>query len=113
MGTHLRVTPGPSGPDARVLVLSGDMDMDTVPRLRAAFDVELARVPAPTVLTVDCAQVAFCASAGLNELLRARLEAEAAGITLRLRAPARQMQRLLSITGTDTVFDIRTAADST
>ncbi|MFF3071902.1 STAS domain-containing protein [Kitasatospora sp. NPDC057904] len=44
---------------------------------------------------------------GLNALLRARENAEAAGVWLVLAGPGRQIRRLLAITGTDQVFTVR------
>jgi anti-sigma B factor antagonist len=55
---------------------------------------------------VDCSALTFCASAGLNALLRARLAATAGGTAFRL---APQLVRLLRVTEADTVFDIEPA----
>ncbi|MFJ9609029.1 STAS domain-containing protein [Kitasatospora sp. NPDC101176] len=103
-GLHTDRRPAPAG--TCVLALTGEADMDTAPVLARALTAALAGTPRPDVLVVDCARLTFCASAGLNELLRARRAAEAAGVAFRLAAPGPQVVRLLDITGTDAVFEI-------
>ncbi|GAA4983402.1 hypothetical protein GCM10025734_05430 [Kitasatospora paranensis] len=91
----------------------GDADMDTAPLLRQALEEELNRPPPPATVVVDCSGLTFCASAGLNEFLRARRTAGDRGIALCLSAPREQMRRLLRITETDTVLDVRPPGTAT
>ncbi|PYC74516.1 metal ABC transporter substrate-binding protein [Streptomyces tateyamensis] len=83
----------------------GELDYDSVHvlrgRLREALDRSAERV------VVDCRGIAFCDSTGLNLLLTTRLEALRAQRTLVLARVASPMARLLELTGTDAVFDIR------
>ncbi|MFI2608417.1 STAS domain-containing protein [Kitasatospora sp. NPDC018619] len=99
----------------RIVTVDGELDHDSADGLRAA----LAR-PAPgdgiERIVVDLAGLRFCDSIGLNLLLRARLEAQAAGVGLELAGPGRLMARLLAITGADRVLrvhpDLRTALEA-
>ncbi|MFF0277113.1 STAS domain-containing protein [Streptomyces sp. NPDC004330] len=103
-GLSVQLLAGPPG--TRVLVLTGEADSDTAPVLARALDAALDEPPAPEVLVVDCSGLQFCACAGLNEFLRARLSAVRAEIRLALAALTPQVARLLDLTGTDTVFEI-------
>ncbi|MCU7826837.1 STAS domain-containing protein [Kitasatospora sp. DSM 101779] len=95
---------GPGG--VRVVAVSGDADMDTTDPLRTALRTAVGARPVPAAVVVDCSGLEFCAAAGLNELLRAREAALAAGIAFRLAAPRRQMRQLLRLTGADRVFAV-------
>ncbi|MCU7826817.1 STAS domain-containing protein [Kitasatospora sp. DSM 101779] len=106
MGTELRVTRRPAPPGVCRLALVGQADMETSDALAEALGGALGQEPAPELLSVDCAALDFCGSAGLNELLRARQSALAAGIAFRLASPSPQVVRLLEVTEADTVFDV-------
>ncbi|WP_051709114.1 STAS domain-containing protein [Streptomyces sp. NRRL S-350] len=88
----------------RVVTVSGELDHDTADGLRTA----LARPLEGGVrrLVVDLADLRFCDSTGLNILLRAHLDTEAAGLRLDLAGPSATLLRLLAITGADTVLRI-------
>jgi anti-anti-sigma factor len=93
-----------------VLVLTGQADLGTAAVLARALTAALEGPPVPRVLTVDCAGLDLCASAGLNELLKARQRAVAAGIAFRLAAPSAQVLRLLRLTGADAAFEVTAGA---
>lgn len=96
---------------AAVVCLSGDLDLGSSPPVRAALADALAT--GPSVLVVDLAGVQFCDSSGLNLLLQIRLDAEAAGIPVRLAGPAAPVLRVLEVTGAAAVFQVYdTAADA-
>ena len=93
-----------------VLALDGELDHDTAPVLRARLDEALeeagaAGQAAPSVV-VDCTELRFCDSTGLNVLLGARLRAEELGVELRLAALRGHVVRMFDITGAATVFTI-------
>ncbi|WP_045693298.1 STAS domain-containing protein [Streptomyces rubellomurinus] len=102
---RLRVTARERAVRALVCRLAGEADHET----RAALDEALAEAVAagPDLLVVDLAPLTFCDSSCLNALLRAREDAEAAGVWLVLAGPGPQIRRLLAITGTDQVFTVR------
>ncbi|MFI9270830.1 STAS domain-containing protein [Kitasatospora sp. NPDC052896] len=91
----------------KVAVVSpaGELDHDTVSLLRASLDQALAAEGDRVV--VDCRELLFCDSTGLNLLLTTRLKAEAAELVLVLAGLRPTVARMFEITGTDTVFDIR------
>ncbi|MFD9418736.1 STAS domain-containing protein [Streptomyces goshikiensis] len=91
---HLPVPPRPSV----VVVAHGDMDLDTSAPLAESL---LAAAHAHPVVVLDTSGVTFADSAFLNLLLRAHALTE-----LRIAAPPHQLQRLLEMTGADTVLHI-------
>ncbi|MEV7417402.1 STAS domain-containing protein [Streptomyces sp. NPDC089919] len=93
-----------------VLLLSGELDHDTVGPLRAALDTALTG--ARPRLVVDCAGLRFCDSTGLNALLRARLAAEAAGGRLEVSGLPPVVRRLFRLTGADEVFAVHPDLES-
>ncbi|MEU0791586.1 STAS domain-containing protein [Amycolatopsis sp. NPDC005961] len=66
--------------DAIVVEVAGEIDGRTAPRLRATLAGHLRARPA--VLRVDLGEVGFLGSAGLEVLLQAQRDAEAAGVHL-------------------------------
>ncbi|GAA4881781.1 STAS domain-containing protein [Kitasatospora terrestris] len=106
MDTALSVSRRPAPPGVTVVALHGSADLDSAAVLAGALRRVLATPPAPGTLVVDCSGVSFCSSSGLNELLRARRVADEAGVVFRLASPSRQVARLLTLTGADTVFDV-------
>jgi anti-anti-sigma factor len=87
--------------DAVVLALSGDLDHDTADELGQALDSAAARTGR---ILVDCAELEFCDSSGLNMLLRARRAAKESGSELALIGRPGALGRLLEITGMGEVF---------
>ncbi|GAA4883291.1 STAS domain-containing protein [Kitasatospora terrestris] len=109
MDTVLSTSRCPAPPGMRIVALHGHADLDTAAALARALHQALDTAPVPGTLVVDCSDLTFCSSSGLNELLRARRAANAAGIAFRLAAPSGQVTRLLRVTEADTVFDILAA----
>ncbi|MEU9044749.1 MULTISPECIES: STAS domain-containing protein [unclassified Kitasatospora] len=99
----LRVAVADEGP-VRVVTVAGELDHDTADALRAA----LAAPPPHGVerIVIDFTDLRFCDSTGLNVLLRAHLDAQAAGLRLELAGPSPVVARLLAVTGADTVLRI-------
>ncbi|WP_371614333.1 STAS domain-containing protein [Streptomyces sp. NBC_00454] len=93
-------------PEAVVVRLSGEMDIGRVCQVRSLLLEAVTREGGPPEIVVDLSGLTFCDSAGLNVLLRARLQAVESGRTLRLAAPNAQMLRLLEITGSLGLFPI-------
>ncbi|MEV7729378.1 STAS domain-containing protein [Streptomyces sp. NPDC087917] len=57
-------------------------------------------------MVIDCSRVTFCDSSALNALLRARHAAQPTGTVIRIAAPNRQLQQLLEMTGTLSLFPV-------
>ncbi|SHL99937.1 STAS domain-containing protein [Actinacidiphila paucisporea] len=62
-------------------------------------------------LVIDCSQLEFCDSTGLNVLLSARLRAEAEGGAVHLVAMRPTVARVLEITGAEAVFTLHDTLD--
>ncbi|MGK5630530.1 STAS domain-containing protein [Streptomyces sp. URMC 123] len=63
-------------------------------------------------LVVDCSQLEFCDSTGLNVLLGARLKAEAAGGGVHLAGMLPVVARVFEITGAEAVFTVHDTLDA-
>ncbi|TQK42900.1 stage II sporulation protein AA (anti-sigma F factor antagonist) [Streptomyces sp. SLBN-118] len=94
---------------AVVLVLSGELDHDTAEPLREAL-AEAVQA-APERIVIDCADLSFCDSTGLNLLLRARLAAREADSRLALSALRPSVARMFDITGAQAVFPVYARLD--
>ncbi|QKW23661.1 STAS domain-containing protein [Kitasatospora sp. NA04385] len=90
---------------ARVVRLDGELDRDQLPRLNRALDAAVAGRPG--LLVLDLELLTFCDSSGLNAFVRTRRVLAEAGADLVLTAPTAAVARLLEITGTAAVFDVR------
>ncbi|MEI5099527.1 STAS domain-containing protein [Streptomyces sp. PmtG] len=93
-----------------VVTPAGELDHHTAELLRepleGCVDEGFAR------LVVDCSQLEFCDSTGLNVLLGARLKAEAAGGGVHLAGMLPVVARVFEITGADAVFTVHETLDA-
>ncbi|MEV7424980.1 MULTISPECIES: STAS domain-containing protein [unclassified Streptomyces] len=89
---------------SEVVTAAGELDHHTAELLRAPLDdaLEQGRVR----LVIDCSQLEFCDSTGLNVLLGARLKADAAGGGVHLAGMLPVVARVFEITGADAVFTV-------
>ncbi|NEE09094.1 STAS domain-containing protein [Streptomyces sp. SID7499] len=85
-----------------VLVLSGEMDVEMAPLLRAAVAELVAQ--GRVHLVWDLAAVTFMDSACLGTLVYAMRSTEARQGRMRLAGAGTQVRRLLELTGLDTVL---------
>jgi anti-sigma B factor antagonist len=90
-------------PGVTVLVLAGDLDLNTVRMLDRV--VGEARAAGGGV-TLDLARLGFVDSTGLAALLRANARVVADGHELRLRGVTERLWRLLQMTATESLFPI-------
>ncbi|MEU1125144.1 STAS domain-containing protein [Streptomyces sp. NPDC005899] len=98
-----RVVARPGGDGTRIIVCTGELDVNGEPLLRQALDTALRDGVARTV--VDLSGVSFADSSMLNTLVRAHTRQH-----MILAGPlTRQVARLLQVSGTDQLFTI--AAD--
>ncbi len=100
---RLRVEVREEGPWV-VVALAGELDHHTAELLREPLDSKLDAGHDRIVL--DCSELEFCDSTGLNVLLGARLRAEAAGGGIHLAAMQPVVSRVFEITGADAVFQV-------
>jgi anti-anti-sigma factor len=87
-----------------VLSLSGELDHDTAEPLRRAL-AQQVRLGTGRIL-VDCGDLQFCDSTGLNVLLHARLDAQEVDGRVDLAALRPSVARMFEITGAHTVFQV-------
>lgn len=85
--------------DGARIVVEGDVDIATVPRLRDALEQALASSPA--CVLIDLSEVEFVDSSGLRFLLRANQRAQRSGWSLTVRRPAEPAMKAFEFTGAD------------
>jgi len=94
---------------SEIVTPSGELDYHTADLLSepltAALDAGRTR------LVIDCSQLEFCDSTGLNVLLGARLRAEAGGGGVHLAGMLPVVARVFEITGADAVFTVHEALE--
>jgi anti-sigma B factor antagonist len=83
--------------DYRVLVLAGEIDMHTGPRLRDQLFELIENDPMP--LVVDLTGVTFCDSTGVNIAAAARKHATRYGVTFAFVGLQGRVDRVFRITG--------------
>jgi anti-sigma B factor antagonist len=86
-----------------VVTVSGEVDLQTAPRLAAAL--EEARAASGASIVVDLSRVDFLDSSGLGVLVTAHRETEAGGGRLRLVRPRPAVGKVLTITRMSEVID--------
>lgn len=86
----------------KVVVIRGEVDYETAPAVSAALRTALHA--SAEGIDVDLRAVRFWDCSGLNALLRLRREALAHGKTVTVRSPSRAVRRVLSLTGTASLF---------
>jgi anti-anti-sigma factor len=97
-------TAGPSSGDVVVVVLHGELDIATIPRLRAALE---PLVDARQRAVLDLSDLTFIGAGGIAEFIRARRLLRARGADLRLRAPSTTCRRVLEIIGAEHMLEAR------
>lgn len=86
----------------------GELDLYTAPRLQQALQALLGEQELDRVV-VDLSGVEFCDSTGMNVLLSGMKRVRERGGVFELAAPRPAVQRILQVTGLDTVFTVHDA----
>jgi anti-sigma B factor antagonist len=81
------------------------MDLHTAPRFQYAVERAVENEGISTVV-VDLGDVAFMDSTALSALMRSKDTLGQQGISLRLAAPSKAVERIFSVTGFQDYFDI-------
>ncbi|HEX4817545.1 MAG TPA: STAS domain-containing protein [Nonomuraea sp.] len=100
----LSVTSGLSR-NAIIVRLEGELDVNAVPAFREHME-RVWELPPQPFLIMDLADVAFCDSMGMNELIGIMQRCEARGTRLLLGGVQGVMARVLSITGLRHAFEV-------
>ena len=95
---------------ADVLVVTGELDLETVGELRRRIDALLARDC--TRVVIDLSDATHMDSSGLAELLATHRRLEAAGGGLALVVTATGIRRTLEIRGVDGLLRIESTRDA-
>ncbi|MGC5010084.1 STAS domain-containing protein [Streptosporangium sp. DT93] len=92
--------------DVAVIRAAGELDLGFAPVLRERL-FQVRELPeAPSALIVDLAGVFFCDSVGLGVLIAALRHSQATGLRLVLSGVHGTVERVLSLTGLSTAFEI-------
>lgn len=94
---------------AAVVLLAGDLDLDSAPRLRAALSGLVGRGDRDVV--IDVSELHFCGAVGLGILI-ATAQDLPPGSVLRVVGATGMLRRLLRVTGVDEVVRVEPAAIS-
>lgn len=93
-----------------VVTPAGELDHHTADLLREPLEGCVAE--GATRIVVDCSELEFCDSTGLNVLLGVRLKAEEVGGGVHLAAMRPVVARVFEITGADMVFTVHDTLDA-
>jgi anti-anti-sigma factor len=97
------------GEDAAVVTVRGQLDIDTAPIVRAAFETLSTR--AVMRILVDLSGLEFCDSIGLSALVVAYRRCAEAGGWVRIAGPQPFLVRLLSVVGVAAVVPMYRTVD--
>jgi anti-anti-sigma factor len=81
------------------------MDLHTAPKFQSAIE-RAAESESVGAVVVDLNDVAFMDSTALSSLMRSKDTLDQKGISLRLAAPSKAVERIFSVTGFQDYFDI-------
>ncbi|AUG75307.1 hypothetical protein CFP65_0335 [Kitasatospora sp. MMS16-BH015] len=97
---------------ATVVVLSGELDHYTAPRLRRTLE----RTPAGLLLVLDLTELRFCDSIGIAELVFASRRTPVPGARLPVVGAPADLRHLLALTGVESLLshheDVDRAVDA-
>ncbi|MCX5334283.1 STAS domain-containing protein [Streptomyces sp. NBC_00140] len=85
-----------------LLTLAGEIDLDSAPLVHASLERCLRN--GIHAIDVDVTAVTFCDCSGLNAFLYALLHTTAAGKSLQLHHPSPALERLVTLTGSGSLF---------
>ncbi|HEY6581715.1 MAG TPA: STAS domain-containing protein [Rubrobacter sp.] len=88
-----------------VISVRGEMDLHTAPKFQYAIE-RAAESEDVGAVVVDMGDVAFMDSTALSSLMRSKDALDQEGISLRLAAPSRAVERIFSVTGFQDYFEI-------
>ena len=91
------------GDAATIVQLSGEIDLESAPRMRAALEAAL-RIGLPIV--IDMSGVTFVDSTGFGVLVATHLQAKQVGVSVLVRAVSGRVRVLMEMMGLDTVLEI-------
>lgn len=106
-GLQVLIRAAEAGDEVQIDV-GGELDLASLDVLRKALDGALEAGLGD--VEVELSELTFCDSTGLCLLLAAQRKLQAAGRTLRLVNPTPRMLRLLELSATRDLFEVRTSS---
>jgi anti-sigma B factor antagonist len=94
-----------------IVEITGELDLNAVPRLRAQLDMTIEAAARPPSLVLDLTRTTFCDSMGLGLLVSTYNRVREMGGRLALAVAPGMISRLLSITNLDQHFPTFSTAD--
>ena len=85
--------------------MRGEVDLHTAPKVQDAIE-RASRPDDLGAVVVDVGGVAFMDSTALSTLMRSKDSLQQRGISLRLAAPSKAVERIFSVTGFEDYFEI-------
>ncbi|HET7272920.1 MAG TPA: STAS domain-containing protein [Rubrobacter sp.] len=104
-GTDFEVSIDEHAEGYSVIAVRGEMDLHTAPKFQYAIE-RAAEKEGVGAVVVDMAEVAFMDSTALSSLMRSKDALGQQGISLRLAAPSKAVERIFSVTGFEDYFDV-------
>jgi len=104
-GTDFEVSIAEHAEGYSVIAVRGEMDLHTAPKFQYAIE-RAAENEGVGAVVVDMGDVTFMDSTALSVLMRSKDALEQQGISLRLAAPSKAVERIFSVTGFQDYFDI-------
>jgi anti-anti-sigma factor len=104
LAVHLNFPAAGSGASVAVVVVEGEIDLSSVPKLRQTLAHALA--PPRREVVVDLAAVEFIDASGIGVLVGAAAEAARTGVNFRLRTPSPSVERVLDLAQLDSALEV-------
>jgi anti-anti-sigma factor len=109
LAVHIHFAAAGSGPPSAdgpvaVVVVAGEIDVSSVPKLRESLAHALA--PPRREVVVDLAAVEFIDASGVGVLLAAAGDAARTGVKFRLRTPSPSVGRVLQLAQLDGTLEV-------
>ena len=104
-GTEFEVSIVEHAEGYSVFSVRGEMDLHTAPKFQHAIE-RVAEDGDVSTVVVDMGDVAFMDSTALSSLMRSKDALDQKGVSLRLAAPSRAVERIFAVTGFQDYFEI-------
>jgi len=94
-----------------LVVATGDLDLETAPKLRAVIDAEMVRAQADHLL-LDLSEVGFLDSSGLGAILGRYRTVSAAGGRMGIAGARSAVRRVLRLSGISQIISMYSSAET-
>ena len=105
IGTDVEISIEEHAEGYAVVTVRGEVDLHTAPKVQDAIE-RASQADGVGAVVVDVGGVAFMDSTALSTLMRSKDSLQKRGISLRLAAPSKAVERIFSVTGFEDYFEI-------